>query len=167
MAVENLQEKLAKIAIPDTSWLKKAKWRKENREWLMWSARIAVKILFALDEKKMTKADLARKMNVSPQRITTILKGQENFTLDTITKIEKVLGIDLQSIPKTFKTEQVKLTEMPVKDSTPTKVVIDTSALINTGLLNGQLTGAMAGSLLVSGIAIEAKAGEYNYAMAA
>ena len=43
----------------------------------------------------MTQRKLAEKMGVSPQYINKVVKGKENLTLETIAKIEDVLGITL------------------------------------------------------------------------
>ncbi|MBO8474463.1 MAG: helix-turn-helix transcriptional regulator, partial [Bacteroidetes bacterium] len=42
---------------------------------------------------------LADKMGVKAQYISRIVKGTENLTLETISKLEKALGKDLMSIP--------------------------------------------------------------------
>ena len=47
----------------------------------------------ALKEQKMTQKDLAEKMSVTPQYINKIVKGGENLTTETITKLENILGI--------------------------------------------------------------------------
>jgi transcriptional regulator with XRE-family HTH domain len=49
----------------------------------------------ALREKGMTQKDLAEKLNVSPQQVSKIVKGKENLTLETISKLEYVLGVEL------------------------------------------------------------------------
>ncbi|PLX14061.1 MAG: hypothetical protein C0594_00540 [Marinilabiliales bacterium] len=47
----------------------------------------------------MTQRRLAEEMGVSPQYINKVVKGKENLTLETISKIESVLGITLIEIP--------------------------------------------------------------------
>ena len=70
-------------------------YRKENKAWLKKSGRIGLTILFALDALKITKKDLADRMGVSLEQITKIVQGGEDLTLQTITKIEAALGIEL------------------------------------------------------------------------
>jgi len=54
-----------------------------------------------MEEKEgMTQKKLAELMNVSPQQISKILKGQENLTLETISKLSETLGVDLISFPE-------------------------------------------------------------------
>ena len=43
----------------------------------------------------MTQKDLAEIMNVSPQFINKIVRGQENLSLETIGKLSRALGIKL------------------------------------------------------------------------
>jgi transcriptional regulator with XRE-family HTH domain len=74
--------------------------KSENRSWLKKSADIASKILDALDNLSITQIELANRLNVSRQHVSKIVKGQENLTLETIAKIEKVLGVTLIQVPK-------------------------------------------------------------------
>jgi ribosome-binding protein aMBF1 (putative translation factor) len=69
--------------------------RRENKAWLHKSGAIASAILHALDALHITKKELAQRMDVSPQQVTKILQGSENLTLQTITKIEAALDIEL------------------------------------------------------------------------
>ncbi|HOV72123.1 MAG TPA: helix-turn-helix transcriptional regulator [Dysgonamonadaceae bacterium] len=77
----------------DTEILNEIAYRKANRDWLRKSNRIAAKVLAALKEQNMSQKDLADKMNVSPQYVNKIVKGNENLTLATITKLENLLHI--------------------------------------------------------------------------
>lgn len=90
------------ISNEKSGWLEKAKQRKENKAWINRSSKIAVRILRAIREQKpvngMTQAKLAEEMGVSAQYINKVVKGQENLTLETIAKIEHVLGIVLIEI---------------------------------------------------------------------
>lgn len=74
-------------------WLQEAEWYVKNEDWLIKSARIAAKILVTLKQKGLKQTDLALMLNTSPQHINKIVKGKENLTLETIDKLEKVLGI--------------------------------------------------------------------------
>ena len=47
------------------------------------------------------KKMLAEEMGVTPQYINKVVKGKENLTLETISKIEQVLGIILFEVPST------------------------------------------------------------------
>lgn len=91
-----LNKKLSELASPEPSnWKAKAQYRRDNREWLKRSAIIAIKVLDALKAQKLTQKDLAERLNVSPQYINKIVKGEENLTLETITNLELALGIQI------------------------------------------------------------------------
>ena len=78
-----------------TDWREKAQWRRENRRWLRYSGFIALTVMHRLEELKMSQKELAEKMNCSPQYVSKLLKGSENLTLDTISKLEECLNLDL------------------------------------------------------------------------
>jgi len=94
--MNNLKEKLSNLASGQPSdWKTKAKYRRENREWLKKSAAIAVRVLDALKAQNLSQKALAERMNISPQQISKIVKGQENLTLETISNLEIALGIQI------------------------------------------------------------------------
>lgn len=84
--------------IPQSKWNAAAKQRKENRQWLNYSQEIALAVLEQLDQKNITQKALAERLSVSPQLVNKWMKGSENFTLETISKIEAVLEIRLLNI---------------------------------------------------------------------
>ena len=86
------------VAEAPSQWLKEADYRFENKAWLQKSQAIALKILRNIREQKLSQKDLAKKLNVSPQQVNKWVKGNENFTLETISKIELALNIELVSI---------------------------------------------------------------------
>lgn len=106
-------EKLKQISEPAPSnWREKAQWRKDNRDWLRKSGRIAVAVLEAIDANPdMSQAKLAEKMGVTKQYISKIVQGQENLSLQTICKLESALGITLVEV-KYFQATQ---TAVPVE----------------------------------------------------
>lgn len=92
--MNKINEKLLKIASDrPSSWKEEARYRRENKGWLKKSAMIALKVLGALKAQGLTQKDLAEKMNISLQQINKIVAGRENLTLETITNLEKALGI--------------------------------------------------------------------------
>lgn len=92
--MNNLNEKLTSLASDQTSdWKAGAQYRRGNRDWLKKSADIAIFVLEAMKAQNLSQKDLAEKLNVSPQQISKIVEGQENLTLETITNLEKALGI--------------------------------------------------------------------------
>lgn len=65
-------------------------WEAE-KSWKEKSQHIALELLDFLDENNLTQKAFAKLMGVSPQVINKWLKGQENFTLETIGKMETIL----------------------------------------------------------------------------
>lgn len=80
------------------NWLDRVEWRKNNSGWLKNSTRIAIIVLSHLKSKRMSQKQLADEMGVSPQYVNKIVKGSENLTLETIDKLESVLGVRLIEI---------------------------------------------------------------------
>ena len=76
-------------------WRKEAEWRLKNRSWLRHSQHIAVKMLEKMDELGMTQKQLAELMGCSQQYVSKVLKGQENLSLETMSKIEDCLHISI------------------------------------------------------------------------
>lgn len=81
-----------------SGWFEKAKWRQENHAWLEKSALIALKILRTIKEQGISQKELAEEMKVSAQYINKIVKGSENLSLETISKLEIALGIPLVEV---------------------------------------------------------------------
>jgi ribosome-binding protein aMBF1 (putative translation factor) len=61
---------------------------------------LAAKIYEALQAQKIGNRAFAERLNISPSLVTKWLSGQHNFTVDTLVKIERVLGIELLSAEK-------------------------------------------------------------------
>ncbi len=93
--MSNLDKLNKIISSQKSTWQEEAAWRNENDSWLTLSFDIAVRVLETLRSKKMTQKELAEKMNVSPQFINKIVKGQENLSLETIAKVSNALGVPL------------------------------------------------------------------------
>jgi transcriptional regulator with XRE-family HTH domain len=87
--------KLVPISDQPSDWKAKAKFRRDNRDWLKKSAAIAVRVLDALKAQNLSQKVLAERMSISPQQISKIVKGQENMTLETISNLEIALGIQI------------------------------------------------------------------------
>ena len=90
----------------------------ENKEWLDRSANIAIKILSTLRHNRKenrfptTQKDLAEIMNITPQQVNKMVKGTENLTLETISRVEKALDIqliDIHNEPKILVREEMEL----------------------------------------------------------
>ncbi|WP_418894077.1 helix-turn-helix transcriptional regulator [Limibacterium fermenti] len=100
-----------------STWRQEAEWRETNKEWLKHSAQIAVQVLFAIKDKGITQKELALRMGVSPQYVNKIVKGSENLSLETISKIEQALSISLISINTYYPLPELKPLLVPMKFS--------------------------------------------------
>ncbi|MEB2780015.1 helix-turn-helix transcriptional regulator [Algoriphagus sp. C2-6-M1] len=89
----NLKDLAAKN--PSSNWKDKVVFRKENKVWLKSSRKIAWCILDALDDKGWNQKDLAKALSVTPKQVGQMVKGEFDFNLSTISKLERVLAIDL------------------------------------------------------------------------
>lgn len=99
MSIQKVKEKVIKQAVVDLEWQDAARFRVENAAWMDVSFKISLAILRTLRERKMSQKDLAKEMQCSPQYVNKLVRGSENMTLDTICKLEKILGIKLIELP--------------------------------------------------------------------
>lgn len=98
MKSKNLENFQKLVSNEQSGWLEKFSNYKANKKWLDKSAMVAVNVLEALKTKGLSQKDLAQKMNVSAQQVNKILKGQQNLTFETISKLETALEISLIEI---------------------------------------------------------------------
>lgn len=78
-----------------STWREEAEWRRDNWSWLRHSQKIAVKVLLQMKQEGLTQKALAERMDCTQQYVSKILKGKENMSLDTLSKLEDALGISL------------------------------------------------------------------------
>lgn len=81
-----------------SKWRENAEWRLANKSWLRYSQQIAMMMLDKMDELNMTQKKLAELMGCSQQYVSKVLKGQENLSLETLSKIERCLNIQILSV---------------------------------------------------------------------
>ena len=98
------------ISTKPSKWLEEADYRFENKAWLQKSQAIALRILRDIRAKGISQKDLAEKLNVSPQQVNRWVKGNENLSLETISKIEYALNIELITILGTSEKSKDKQT---------------------------------------------------------
>jgi ribosome-binding protein aMBF1 (putative translation factor) len=98
MKTKNLENFQKLVSNEESGWLDKFLHYKANQKKLDNSSKVAVNVLEALRDKKMSQKDLAEKMNVSAQQINKIVRGQQNLTFGTIGKLEDALDITLMEI---------------------------------------------------------------------
>jgi ribosome-binding protein aMBF1 (putative translation factor) len=93
MKSKNLENFEKLVSNEESGWLDKFSYYKTNKSWLDKSAMVAINVLEVLKAKGLSQKDLAEKMKVSSQQVNKILKGQQNLTLETISKLETALEI--------------------------------------------------------------------------
>lgn len=76
-----------------SAFVEEAKWRQDNEVWLKWSQSIAMKIIDYMQEHNLSRAEVASRLNCTPQYVSKILSGRTNFSFKSIAEIEQRLGI--------------------------------------------------------------------------
>ena len=104
--MSNIEKLTALVSSKNTNTVAKNKDRIKNRAMLRESQNIALKVLDRLEELHWTQKKLAEKLEVSPQQITKIVKGQENLTLETQIRLQNILDIPI--LASYFEKEKVK-----------------------------------------------------------
>jgi transcriptional regulator with XRE-family HTH domain len=118
----SIKDKISANASGEASnWLQTAEERLAKRGALRHARRVSLLVLRELEKQNLTQVALAEKMGVARQQVTKIVKGQENFTFETIAKLEEALGIPIITID---------LKEMPAHLRVP---AADTASMHTTG----------------------------------
>lgn len=74
-------------------FVENAAWRKENASWLRWSRKVALAIIDYMQENGLKRADVAKRLGVSPQYVSKLLSGTENSRSGPRTSLLKALQI--------------------------------------------------------------------------
>lgn len=86
------------ISKTPSQWNQDVLKRSENKPWKKRSQAVALKVLRTLRAKGLSQKELAEQIGVSAQQVNKWVKGNENFTFETISKLEIALGVELMSI---------------------------------------------------------------------
>lgn len=123
--------------IEKSQWLVQAEARRQGRSKKKRSLHIAVNVLDHLHKQGMSQKAFAELIGVTPQMVSKWLQGSENFTLETIEKIEEIIGFDLIEVKNKVSTknnytsekyEQKEKYEKPVSTS---ETSMKTARIIN------------------------------------
>lgn len=87
---ESIADWIKRVAIKDSSWLEKAKWREENEYWLDSSAKISVSVLLFLRENKIEKQTFE-----SLCGFPLDLHGSYDWKLSEIKRLELLMNKEL------------------------------------------------------------------------
>ncbi|SHH08280.1 Helix-turn-helix [Flavobacterium micromati] len=120
MKTKNLENFQKLVSNEQSGWLDKFLYYKANKSWLNKSAMVAVNVLEALKAKGWSQKDLAQKMKVSAQQVNKILKGQQNLTFETISKLETALEISLIEVIEYKPVAEIKTSAIHIKSASIT-----------------------------------------------
>src|SRR5690606_10058233 len=101
MSIDKIRHRIRENSKQDSTKRERTKSRRENKARLDLAFAIAVKIASDLKANKTanvfpkTQKEMAKAMECSPQYVNKLLRGTENLQLETITKIEQILDINL------------------------------------------------------------------------
>lgn len=98
MSNVNLDKFLNIVSDEKVDSIERAKARQKRRKHLRASQHIALHILRQLDLLGWSQKKLAQNMGVSPQLVNKWVKGNENFTLETLYNLGECLNIELIEI---------------------------------------------------------------------
>lgn len=82
----------------ESEWQKNVEWRMKNKSWLCHSQHIAMMMLDKMEELNISQKQVSELLGCTRQYISKVLKGQENLSLKTMTKIEQCLKIQIFNI---------------------------------------------------------------------
>ena len=94
---QEIISKLRAYGSSSSSWKEKARWRMSSKSWLRHSQKIAMLMLDRMEELGVNQQNIADKMGCTQQKISKILKGSENLSIETIDKIERALDIKIMA----------------------------------------------------------------------
>ena len=75
---------------------------KKNRNWLQMSRMVALALRYHLRKKGIKQNVFASMLNVSPAYVGKLLKGNENLTLETISRIQDLIEEELITIQRPY-----------------------------------------------------------------
>lgn len=78
-----------------STFTEEARWRQDNEPWLKMSQRVALCVISFMLDHGLSRSETASLIGVTPQYMSRIISGRENFSIKTIAKIETTLGITI------------------------------------------------------------------------
>lgn len=94
--MSEVRKKLEQHQSPTPSrWREEAEWRRANRSWMRYSQEVAVKMAESMEALHLTQRQVAEMMGCSQQYVSKVLKGRENLSIETLSKIEEALQLQL------------------------------------------------------------------------
>ena len=90
---------------------------------------IVEELLTLMAENGISRGELARRMDVQPSRVTSILSGTNNFTIDTLVRAGRAVGADIQLhfVPMKKEKAQGKAAQPDAEEESASRVAEDPS----------------------------------------
>lgn len=85
----------AHASVSPSHWREAAEARRANKPWLRFSQQVALVMLDRMEQMGLTQKKLADLMGCSQQYVSKVLKGRENLSIETISKIEDALQLHI------------------------------------------------------------------------
>jgi transcriptional regulator with XRE-family HTH domain len=105
-----MKSKLLKISKVDTRWMDENDYDLANPQEAEANAVIALKLRRYMRSHGMTQKELARRLSVTPQFVSKLLRGRQNLGIGTALKYGRLLNIKLIEVPA-VEDEQMTLTQ--------------------------------------------------------
>lgn len=101
---------IAKPANPDL--MAEINYEIENEDWLHIAISLVGRARGAMRTRGITQAQLAQRLGVSPSEVCKLLSGRENLSIQTISKLERAIGVRLmivcdKDVPLTEKEDEI------------------------------------------------------------
>ena len=61
-----------------------------------------------MEANRVTRSDLARRLGVTPAYVTKVLRGNVNFTVDSMVRLGRAAGGGIRRYPRTDETSRIK-----------------------------------------------------------
>ena len=78
-----------------SKFVENAYFRRDNKNWLLYSKKIASILIEYIENNSITKEDFANELQVNIETFNRMLKGDYNFSIYELVKIEKLINKNL------------------------------------------------------------------------
>ncbi|WP_276380717.1 helix-turn-helix transcriptional regulator [Flavobacterium sp. H4147] len=108
MENNKILKQLIEESTSEHSWKEEFQLQLENEESEDFFFELSLRIITRLEELGWKKSKLAEELGVTKQYVSKLLRSKQNLGLETIFKIQKVLGVKLIEIPELNPKKQEK-----------------------------------------------------------
>lgn len=98
------KEILSEISVPRSeASIVAERERKARAPYAKTVAKIVLAVMYYMEQKGLSQKQLAEGMGVSSAYISKLMRGKENLTIETISKLEDVLGEKILNVAEPYK----------------------------------------------------------------